>query len=35
VAQGYVLARPMNVADVTERLAQRSGSTALLRRAVG
>jgi diguanylate cyclase (GGDEF)-like protein len=35
VAQGFVLARPLNVADVTERLAQRSGSTALLRRAVG
>jgi diguanylate cyclase (GGDEF)-like protein len=34
-AQGFVLARPLNVADVTERLAQRSGSTALLRRAVG
>jgi diguanylate cyclase (GGDEF)-like protein len=35
VAQGFVLARPLNVADVTERLAQRSGSTALLRRAAG
>jgi diguanylate cyclase (GGDEF)-like protein len=35
VAQGFVLARPLNVADVTERLAQRNGSTALLRRAVG
>jgi diguanylate cyclase (GGDEF)-like protein len=35
IAQGFVLARPLNVADVTERLAQRSGSTALLRRAVG
>jgi diguanylate cyclase (GGDEF)-like protein len=35
VAQGFVLARPLNVADVTERLAQGSGSTALLRRAVG
>jgi diguanylate cyclase (GGDEF)-like protein len=35
VAQGFVLARPLNVADVTERLAQRTGSTALLRRAVG
>jgi diguanylate cyclase (GGDEF)-like protein len=35
VAQGFVLARPLNVADITERLAQRSGSTALLRRAVG
>jgi diguanylate cyclase (GGDEF)-like protein len=35
VAQGFVLARPLNVADVTERLAQRSGSTALLRRAIG
>jgi diguanylate cyclase (GGDEF)-like protein len=35
VAQGFVLARPLNVADISERLAQRSGSTALLRRAVG
>jgi diguanylate cyclase (GGDEF)-like protein len=35
VAQGFVLARPLTVADVTERLAQRSGSTALLRRAAG
>jgi diguanylate cyclase (GGDEF)-like protein len=35
MAQGFVLARPLNVADVTERLAQRSGSTALLRRAAG
>jgi len=35
VAQGFVLARPLNVADVTERLAQRHGSTALLRRAAG
>jgi hypothetical protein len=30
-----VLARPLNVADVTERLALRSGSTALLRREAG
>ena len=35
VAQGFVLARPLNVADVTEQLAQRSGSTSLLRRAAG
>jgi diguanylate cyclase (GGDEF)-like protein len=35
VAQGFVLARPLNVADASERLAQRSGSTALLRRAAG
>jgi diguanylate cyclase (GGDEF)-like protein len=35
LAQGFVLARPLNLADVTERLAQRSGSTALLRRAAG
>jgi diguanylate cyclase (GGDEF)-like protein len=35
IAQGFVLARPLNVADVTERLAQRAGSTALLRRAAG
>ena len=35
VAQGFVLARPLNAADVTERLAQRGGSTALLQRAVG
>jgi diguanylate cyclase (GGDEF)-like protein len=35
VAQGFVLARPLSVADITERLAQRSGSTALLRRAAG
>jgi diguanylate cyclase (GGDEF)-like protein len=35
VAQGFVLARPLNVADVTERLALRSGSTALLRREAG
>ncbi|MGH8230839.1 MAG: putative bifunctional diguanylate cyclase/phosphodiesterase, partial [Steroidobacteraceae bacterium] len=33
IAQGFVLARPLQVADATERLAQRSGSTALLRRA--
>jgi len=35
LAQGFVLARPLNVADISERLAQHSGSTALLRRAVG
>ncbi len=35
VAQGFVLARPLNVADISERLAQHIGSTALLRRAVG
>jgi EAL domain-containing protein (putative c-di-GMP-specific phosphodiesterase class I) len=35
VAQGFVLARPLNVADISQRLAQHSGSTALLRRAVG
>jgi diguanylate cyclase (GGDEF)-like protein len=34
-AQGFVLARPLSVAEVTERLAQRNGSTALLRRAAG
>jgi diguanylate cyclase (GGDEF)-like protein len=33
IAQGFVLARPLQVADATERLAQRSASTALLRRA--
>jgi diguanylate cyclase (GGDEF)-like protein len=35
VAQGFVLARPLSVAEITERLAQRNGSTALLRRAAG
>jgi diguanylate cyclase (GGDEF)-like protein len=35
LAQGFVLARPMNVADISERLAQHTGSTALLRRAAG
>jgi diguanylate cyclase (GGDEF)-like protein len=35
MAQGFVLARPLSVAEITERLAQRNGSTALLRRAVG
>jgi EAL domain-containing protein (putative c-di-GMP-specific phosphodiesterase class I) len=35
VAQGFVLARPLSVADVTEHLAQRHGATVLLRRAVG
>jgi len=35
VAQGFVLARPLSVAEITGRLAQRNGSTALLRRAVG
>ena len=34
-AQGFVLARPQSVADITERLAQQRGSTALLRRAAG
>ena len=35
VAQGFVLAPPLPVADATERLAQRRDSTALLRRAAG
>jgi diguanylate cyclase (GGDEF)-like protein len=35
LAQGYVLARPLNVADVSARLAQQRGATALLRRAAG
>ena len=30
VAQGFVLARPLQVTDATERLAQRSGSTAFV-----
>jgi diguanylate cyclase (GGDEF)-like protein len=35
LAQGFVLARPLNVADITARLAQQRGATALLRRAAG
>ena len=35
LAQGFVLALPLSVAQTSERLAQRNGSTALLRRAAG
>ena len=35
VAQGFVLARPLNVADTSEQLALRTGSAAVLRRALG
>ena len=35
VAQGFVLARPLNVADTREQLALRTGSAAVLRRALG
>jgi EAL domain-containing protein (putative c-di-GMP-specific phosphodiesterase class I) len=35
LAQGYVLAWPLNVADVSARLAQQRGATALLRRVAG
>src|ERR1700683_2772918 len=35
LAQGYVLARPLNVADISALLAQQRGATVLLRRAAG